>query len=195
MYEARTIMSNMTANQIRENFNNRVRNTSKQQVATPVLQLADEGKISVYARTKYKSQYMAGSTKLNDISTIILGVPTPNPDTGEWFTTDYYIKADLFQEVYSGADLKEMLENAEAKKSTVFNKLKKLGLHKIKKESDKGIYYKIVDGAAFADSNIAIKKGKYVDGKYAMTTVWVSYAAAMEALQAREEDVNNLSNL
>lgn len=188
-------MSNMTANQIRENFNNRVRNTSKQQVATPVVQLADEGKISVYARTKYKTQYMAGSTKINDISTIILGVPTPNPETGEWFATDYYIKADLFQEVYSGADLKEMLENAEAKKSTVFNKLKKLGLHKIKKESDKGVYYKIVDGAAFADSNIAIKKGKYVDGKYAMTTVWVSYAAAMEALQAREEDVNNLSNL
>ena len=188
-------MSNMTANQIRENFNNRVRNTSKQVVATPVVQLADEGKISVYARTKYKTQYMAGSTKINDISTIILGVPTPNPETGEWFATDYYIKADLFQEVYSGADLKEMLENAEAKKSTVFNKLKKLGLHKIKKESDKGVYYKIVDGAAFADSNIAIKKGKYVDGKYAMTTVWVSYAAAMEALQAREEDVNNLSNL
>lgn len=194
MYEARTIMSNMTANQIRENFNNRVRNTSKQQVATPISQLSEEGKISVYARTKYKTQYMAGSTKLSDIATVVLGVPTQGEDS-EWFTTDYYIKSDLLQEVIYGADLKEMLENAEAKKSTVFNKLKKLGLHKIKKESDKGIYYKIVDGAAFADSNIAIKKGKYVDGKYAMTTVWVSYAAAMEALQAREEDVNNLSNL
>ena len=187
-------MSNMTANQIRENFNNRVRNTSKQQVATPNSQLSEEGKISVYARTKYKTQYMAGSTKLSDIATVVLGVPTQGED-GEWFATDYYIKADLLQEVIYGADLKEMLENAEAKKSTVFNKLKKLGLHKIKKESDNGIYYKIVDGAAFADSNIAIKKGKYVDGKYAMTTVWVSYAAAMEALQAREEDINNLSNL
>ena len=46
-----------------------------------------------------------------------------------------------------------------------------------------------------ADSNLAVKKGKYVDGKYAMTTVWVSYANALEALQAREEDINNLSNL
>jgi len=187
-------MSNMTANQIRENFNNRVRNTSKQVVATPIAQLAEEGKISVYARTKYKTQYMAGSTKISDISTIILGIPTHEED-GEWFTTDYYIKADLFIEVYSGANLKEMLEVAEAKQSTVFNKLKKLGLHKIKKESDNGVYYKIVDGAAFADSNLAVKKGKYVDGKYAMTTVWVSYANALEALQARENDISNLSNL
>ena len=187
-------MSNMTANQIRENFNNRVRNTSKQVVATPIAQLAEEGKISVYARTKYKTQYITGNTKITDISIIILGVPTQGED-GEWFTTDYYIKTDLFYDVCSGADLKEMLENAEAKQSTVFNKLKKLGLHKIKKESDKGVYYKIVDGAAFADSNIGIKKGKYENGKWVKSTVWVSYAAAMEALQAREEDMNNLSNL
>ena len=192
MYEARTIMSNMTAKQIRENFSNRVRNTN-QVVATPVTKLHEEGKISVSARTKFKSSYSAGYTKISDISTIILGVPTEKD--GEWFTTDYYIKADLFIEVYSGANLKEMLEDAEAKQSTVFNKLKKLGLHKIKKESDNGVYYKIVDGAAFADSNLAVKKGKYVDGKYAMTTVWVSYANALEALQAREEDISNLSNL
>jgi len=184
----------MTANQIRENFNNRVRNSSKQVVATPIAQLAEEGKISVYARTKYKTQYMAGSTKISDISTIILGIPT-HEEGGEWFTTDYYIKADLFMEIYSGADLKEMLENAEAKQSTVFNKLKKLGLHKIKKESDNGVYYKIVDGAAFADSNLAVKKGKYENGKYVTTTVWVSYANALDALKSREDDINNLSNL
>ena len=188
-------MSNMTANQIRENFNNRVRNTSKQVVATPIAQLADEGKISVYARTKYKTQYMAGSTKISDISTIILGVPTQGDDS-EWFTTDYYIKANLLQEVIYGAPLKEMLENAEAKKSTVFNKLKSLGLHKIKKESDKGVYYKIVEGAKFTDSNIGIKKcSRDANGKYVSTTVWVNIKVAMEAIKARQEDVSNLSNL
>lgn len=192
MYEARTIMSNMTAKQIRENFSNRVRNTN-QVVATPVTKLHEEGKISVSARTKFKSSYSAGYTKISDISTIILGVPTEKD--GEWFTTDYYIQANLFIEVYSGAELKEILEHAEAKKSTVFNKLKKLGLHKIEKTTDNGTYYKIVDGAAFADSNIAVSKRSFIDGKWAKTNVWVSYTAALDAIQARENDMNNLTNL
>ena len=185
----------MTIDQIKENFFNGVRNSNKQVVATPVAKLAEESKISVHARTKYKEAYNAGYTKLSDIDTVVFGLPTQDED-GEWFTTDYYIKANLLQEVIYGAPLKEMLENAEAKKSTVFNKLKSLGLHKIKKESDKGVYYKIVEGAKFTDSNIGIKKSsRDANGKYVSTTVWVNIKVAMEAIKARQEDVSNLSNL
>ena len=98
-------------------------------------------------------------------------------------------------EIYSGAELKEMLEHAEAKMSTVFNKLKKLGLHKIEKTTDNGTYYKIVDGAAFADSNIAVSKSNFTDGKWVKSNVWISYTAALDAIQARENDMKNLSNL